>query len=94
MPHFFSCVHCKEFILKSEGIYRHLHRKGEIFDVNKRFSIICRAGILKNNTKEIIAMIWQDYLKKIGLYIHFHRIGEIFDVNKPFSIICRAGMTK
>ena len=78
MPHFYV------FILKVEGIYRHFHRKGEIFDVNRQFSIICRVSILKNNTKEIIAMIWQDYLKKIGLYIHFHRIGEIFDVNKPF----------
>ena len=79
-----SCLHRTEFILKVEGIYRHFHRKGKIFDVDKQFSIICMSVILKNTTKEIIAMIWQDYLKKIGLYIHFHRIGEIFDVNKPF----------
>lgn len=35
----------------------HFHRKGEMFEVNKRSAIICRTGILKNITKEIIAMI-------------------------------------
>ena len=32
-----SCLHRTEFILKVEGIYRHFHRKGKIFDVDKQF---------------------------------------------------------